>query len=382
MKIISTTFLSFIFLSLAFNFTIIEGGLYFSNVLAFLFGLIIFLNFQLKQIFIEKSNIFLLFIISIFIALSMDSLNGLKWLYIFYMFYIFSVFFKNYKFDINNILITYSLGLTAGTILSFQFVDISYIGYSLLSNDFRGSIDSLGGYNTFGVLAAYAILILIHLQNLQKNILLKIMFLLSIIILFTAEISTLSRGGMLSLFFGILVYGYLRKILVKNLILAVTTTTIFILIMMNYFDLDFSSIYSRYSFLNDATGSGRTRLWSYALSQMNNPFVIIFGHGAGSIGLYTSVTEGLSYSLFESSHSTYIDVFYEFGLIGICLFINFLFRIKNQLDKIDSYDNQIILKTLFYVMIINMFFDSYFFSLQTSAIYSMFYALFNGARNA
>lgn len=382
MKIIPTTFLSLIFLSLAFNFTIIEGGLYFSNVLAFLFGLIIFLNFQLKQIVIEKSNIFLLFIISIFIALTMDSLNGLKWLYIFYMFYIFFVFFKNYKFDINNILITYSLGLTAGTILSFQFVDISYIGYSLLSNDFRGSIDSLGGYNTFGVLAAYAILILIHLQNLHKNILLKIMFLLSIIILFTAEISTLSRGGMLSLFFGILVYGYLRKILVKNLILAVTTTTIFILIMMNYFDLDFSSIYSRYSFLNDATGSGRTRLWSYAFSQMNNPFVIIFGHGAGSIGLYTSVTEGLSYSLFESSHSTYIDVFYEFGLIGIYLFINFLFRIKNQLDKIDSYDNQIILKTLFYVMIINMFFDSYFFSLQTSAIYSMFYALFNGARNA
>ena len=111
--------------------------------------------------------------------------------------------------------------------------------------------------------------------------------------------------------------------------------------MINYFDLDFSSIYSRYSFLNDATGSGRTRLWSYAFSQMNNPFVIIFGHGAGSIGLYTSVTEGLSYSLFESSHSTYIDVFYEFGLIGICLFINFLFRIKNQLDKIDSYDNQL-----------------------------------------
>jgi hypothetical protein len=69
-----------------------------------------------------------------------------------------SFFFKNYKFDINNILITYSLGLTAGTILSFQFVDISYVGYNLLSNDFRGSIDSLGGYNTFGVLAAYAIL--------------------------------------------------------------------------------------------------------------------------------------------------------------------------------------------------------------------------------
>ena len=382
MKIISTTFLSLIFLSLAFNFTIIEGGLYFSNVLAFLFGLIIFLNFQLRQIVIEKSNLLLLFIISIFITLTMDSLTGLKWLYIFYMFYFFFVFFKNYKFDINNILITYSLGLTAGTILSFQFVDISYVGYNLLSNDFRGSIDSLGGYNTFGVLAAYAILILIHLQNVHKNISFKIVFLLSIIILFTAEISTLSRGGMLSLLSGIFIYGYLRKILVKNLILSATTITIFILIMISYFDLDFSSIYTRYSFLNDASGSGRTRLWSYAFSQMNNPFVIIFGHGAGSIGLYTSVTEGLSYDLFESSHSTYIDVFYEFGLIGICLFITFLFRIKNQLDKIDSYNNQIILKTLFYVMIINMFFDSYFFSLQISAIYSMFYALFNGARNA
>lgn len=382
MKIISTTFLSLIFLSLAFNFTIIEGGLYFSNVLAFLFGLIIFLNFQLRQIVIEKSNLLLLFIISIFITLTMDSLTGLKWLYIFYMFYFFFVFFKNYKFDINNILITYSLGLTAGTILSFQFVDISYVGYNLLSNDFRGSIDSLGGYNTFGVLAAYAIIILIHLQNVHKNISLKIVFLLSIIILFTAEISTLSRGGMLSLLSGIFIYGYLRKILVKNLILSATTITIFILIMISYFDLDFSSIYTRYSFLNDASGSGRTRLWSYAFSQMNNPFVIIFGHGAGSIGLYTSVTEGLSYDLFESSHSTYIDIFYEFGLIGICLFITFLLRIKNQLDKIDSYNNQIILKTLFYVMIINMFFDSYFFSLQISAMYSMFYALFNGARNA
>ena len=39
-------------------------------------------------------------------------------------------------------------------------------------------------------------------------------------------------------------------------------------------------------------------------------------------------------------------------------------------------DNKIILITLFYVSLMNMFFDSYFFAIQTTAIFSLLFSLF------
>jgi len=152
--------------------------------------------------------------------------------------------------------------------------------------------------------------------------------------------------------------------------------------IINNFDIDLISIFNRYTFFEDSTGSGRTVLWSNILSLMSNPFIIIFGNGAGSLDLYIPVVDGNWYSSFESAHNTYLEFFYQFGILGLFLFIYFLFKTKMYIDTVSSKDDYIILMTIFYMFLLNMFFDSYFFALQITSIYSLFFSLFRESRYA
>jgi len=386
MSYLSLSFLLLIFLSLAFNFTLIEGGLYFSNILSFILFVLIIINLTPKQLYNERNKFVWLVGLSFLIIINMQSVSGIKWLYLFLMFYAYSLFFKYHKYNLNHILFVYAFGIVVGTLLSFQFVDFSDLGYRIIDPDFRGSISQLGGFNTYGVLAAYAMLILIHLQTQYKKNTFKIFSFIGLTILFIAEISTLSRGGFLSLIFGLSTYSYFKGNLLKNTLIFLTLGGIIVYLLVNNLGLDFTTVFNRYSFYEDTTGTGRTVLWSHILSLMSNPFVIIFGNGAGSLDLYLSLAGTLTdrgwYNEFESTHNTYLEFFWQFGLIGLSLFITFLYQTKKRIDQIKLFENQIILKTLFYVTLLNMFFDSYFFAIQITAIYSLFFSLFREIRNA
>ena len=379
MQILQFIVLLSIFLSLAFNFNIIEGSLFFSNLIALFLSVVIFLNLKIIEINKEKRSILVLLIGCIFILINMQSIYGLKWLYLIIIYFSYYVYFKYYHLSTNLILLTYAVSLSIGAILSFNFVDPSLLGYNLLSDDFRGSIDVLGGYNTFGVLAAIGIIIFFHFAQSSKNISIKLIYILGIILLFYALISTLSRGGFVSFFLGFLFYNILSKSL-RTFIYFLLPIVLFISIFIFSSDIDITGLINRYTFFEDATGSGRTVLWSYILSSINNPINIIFGHGAGSLGFYTSVTEGLSYSLFETSHNTYLDILYEFGMIGITVFMLFIYRIYLKLQNIEDTEEYKILITIFLVIFLSMFFDSYMGSLQISAIFSLFFALLSSER--
>jgi|UPI0003A3A59D O-antigen ligase len=363
------------FLSIGFNFTVIDGVLYLSNILSLIISIVIIFNLTPQELYSEKNQSIWLLIISFFVLVGMQSINGLKWLYLFFTFYSFSLFFKYNKYNLNHILLTYSLGMIVATLVSFQFIDFAYLG-SNFSTDSRGSIYQLGGFNVYGVLASYAMIILIHLQSQYRTILFRTFSFLSLLLLLISQVSTLSRGGFLSLVFGLAFYSYFRKNLLKSTIGFLIVASILGLILINNLDIDFISIFNRYTFFDDATGSGRTVLWSHIFSLMSNPFIIIFGNGAGSLDLFIPVSDGNWYSGFESTHNTYLEFFYQFGLIGLSLFILFLYKTKKRIDQIILYDDQIILKTIFYVMLVNMFFDSYFFALQITALYSLFFSLF------
>lgn len=379
MQILQFIVLLSIFLSLAFNFNIIEGSLFFSNLIALFLSVVIFLNLKIIEINKEKRSILVLLIGCIFILINMQSIYGLKWLYLIIIYFSYYVYFKYYHLSTNLILLTYAVSLSIGAILSFNFVDPSLLGYNLLSDDFRGSIDVLGGYNTFGVLAAIGIIIFFHFAQSSKNISIKLIYILGIILLFYALISTLSRGGFVSFFLGFLFYNILSKSL-RTFIYFLLPIVLFISIFIFSSDIDITGLINRYTFFEDATGSGRTVLWSYILSSINNPINIIFGHGAGSLGFYTSVTEGLSYSLFETSHNTYLDILYEFGMIGITVFMLFIYRTYLKLQNIEDTEEYKILITIFLVIFLSMFFDSYMGSLQISAIFSLFFALLSSER--
>jgi len=164
---------------------------------------------------------------------------------------------------------------------------------------------------------------------------------------------------------------------------VIVLSVVLISFLVYYLDLDFLTIYRRYSFFEDATGSGRTILWSYLLNSMTDPLAIIFGNGAGSLNIIIPITEdGLWWNEFVSTHNTYLEFFYQFGLIGLSAFLIFLYYTKKQIDKIELWENKIILKSLFYVTLINMCFDSYFFAIQITAIFSLFFSLFWEGKNA
>lgn len=375
------TVYALIFISLAFNSTIFGTEIYLSNFLAFIIFFVSVLSLTPRQIYREQKYLYWLLTLILIILLNIDSLIGIKWIYIFLMYYGFQLFFTFNNFKIENVLITFSMGMLFGTIFSFQFVDLSYFS-GVLSSDSRGSINALGSTNSYAVLSAYATLIFFHYQSLSQNKYFQLFSLISLLILITAQISTLSRGGFLTLIFGLAIYSYFKGTLVRNIIFFATLSFIFLLTFSGYFDLDLISIYNRYTFYEDATGTGRTVLWAEILSQMNSPLPFIFGNGAGSLDIYTSISDGLYYHSYESAHNTYLDIFYQFGIIGLFLFITFLCYTIININKVSNQNDRIILLSLFLPTVLNMFFDSYYGALQISAIYSLFFALYNRGYNA
>ena len=68
----------------------------------------------------------------------------------------------------------------------------------------------------------------------------------------------------------------------------------------------------------DLTLTGRTRWWSEIMGRLlNNPLGLIFGYGTASVSLYTS--SGMV------SHNTFLDTFFNQGVIGLTLMLVFMF---------------------------------------------------------
>ena len=68
----------------------------------------------------------------------------------------------------------------------------------------------------------------------------------------------------------------------------------------------------------DLTLSGRTKWWSEIMGRLlGNPLGLIFGYGTSSVALYTS--SGMV------SHNTFLDIFFNQGLIGLTLMLVFMF---------------------------------------------------------
>lgn len=375
MSFLSQLILLLIIVSLGFNYSIIPGYIYLSNIISAIISLILFSQLKVSQIIDERRNITVLAFLIFYILLNLSSFEGMKWIYLFIMYYSFSIYFRYLNPSINHILLAYLIGIFLGTIFSFQFVDISLLGYNVLSNEFRGSIDALGGFNTFGLLAAIAIIIAIHFQNIYKNTFLKILLYIPIIFLFYAEISTLSRGGFLTMIVALFFYNLFNnsiKVFFGFMLVALVAIS---LISQT---IDIRNLLDRYLFYDDLTGSGRTELWAYILSIMNNPINILFGYGAGPLNIDTNVMTGSSIAIYaESAHNTYLEIFYQFGILGLSFFLIFLFNISTSLEKIKDSKDKMILKTIFFALLCSMFVDSYFFSLQVAAVFSLFYATFN-----
>ena len=130
---------------------------------------------------------------------------------------------------------------------------------------------------------------------------------------------TASKSGLITNAFAIALATLytLRDTVRKHPLRALLVVAVFItgvVLVVNYMPTYLLSRLSN----RDLTLTGRTRWWKEALGTLlSNPLGVIFGFGTASVSLYTS--SGMV------THNTFLDVFFNQGIIGLTLLLIFMF---------------------------------------------------------
>lgn len=98
--------------------------------------------------------------------------------------------------------------------------------------------------------------------------------------------------------------------------------------------------------LFDATGSGRTWLWGYLLLRLvESPINLFIGFGPGAVDyeIYTG------HSL-RSTHNGYLEILFNFGLLGFVIFVSFLYRLALRFRSFSTDAKLYILLILVYMV--------------------------------
>ena len=213
----------------------------------------------------------------------------------------------------------------------------------------------IGGYNQFSFLIGMAVPVGVFIFKPYPYF-----RLVAIMVLVVAMLLTMSRGGLLALLFGMLIYKFMtRGLRIKQIL------WIFIgLILVSAMDNSFLTILVDRFYESLVAGdmvtktSGRNFMWEYAWNNIfyeNSTLGLFFGRGIGSF----------YYENFTDPHSTPLLLLWEFGVVGLIFFM--IVFIKNYLKlswkSCDS--EQIILKTMLIIILINLSVESLHFSSQS-----------------
>ena len=184
--------------------------------------------------------------------------------------------------------------------------------------------------NYFGcILSVGGLLAYFEILDKNKGFIVRVINSLILGSISIAIISMASRGAVLALGTGIVLFtmlsdtGFKAKIVVS----ALVVTFIFFLLDSGYFDLLEARLMA-----DDGTGSGRTSIWQQKLnyfSNTDNPLFFLLGYGyEGGLQLgYGSNEVGF--------HNDFIAMLVEYGIVGFSLFVSlFIMLIKNVSNRI------------------------------------------------
>jgi O-antigen ligase len=183
--------------------------------------------------------------------------------------------------------------------------------------DWRGVriFGNLFWHNSYSFYLIPPLLILYSHYRKTKNKLSAAGFLL----LSALNIFTFSRNGLITLILGLLILEWISDFGGKQKLKRVAITTILIFGLIFY-----SVIYSNLdSHLRPETISERTLIWSSITPYLEGN--LILGNGVGSYEIYR---ENFLNEL--SSHNFYLTVLFEIGLIGLIIFLSFIFLIFKE----------------------------------------------------
>jgi len=108
------------------------------------------------------------------------------------------------------------------------------------------------------------------------------------------------------------------------------------------------------NFDRDLTLTGRTQIWRDVLDKVQLENNSLFGYGIGGFwGKTGSPSSKIDNALFMEigqAHNGLIDLYIQYGLIGLTIFVCFLFNILNKLSKIKSNSKNVFLFNFFFVL--------------------------------
>ncbi len=344
----------------------------FSLVSAFLFPITFiyfFLTIKDKRIFFENtlSKLILLFVAIYFFQIfnpSTTIMSGLlsfkNFFMIYYIFMIPTLMHYvgfNYEKQVSSIIIIGIVYLTYGlTQITFGFFDFevfAFIKQDIINKVFlEGAIRPVsfaGNFQHFFYFVVTIFLFLLPQRKLMnpKNKFLFNIFAFLLLILF---INTPDRTPVLMLIIGLVsIFVFLQKDSTIKSFVKLSPLLFFFILIGRFFALpilnsanmrgsyflrllELFDIFNAQTFLIRYSSTADTQSkWSEAISNILNNIIFGSGTGSGTFNRISSSSDNLS--IFVATHSDYLSVALETGILGLIIFVSILFLIIKTLLK-------------------------------------------------
>lgn len=152
------------------------------------------------------------------------------------------------------------------------------------------------------------------------------------IIISLAVFSSVKRGGVLALALAMLAYIITNQLVSKQgkftkIIIGFCVLTAFIAIFAYIGTMGDNNIFERFESIQEDNGSGRTDVWNEAWRLINNQGVFTYFVGNG----FNTVVHNSRYVL--SAHNDYLEAWFDFGFIGMTLYIISLLLLFKDIFK-------------------------------------------------
>ena len=140
------------------------------------------------------------------------------------------------------------------------------------------------------------------------------------IIICIAVFSSVKRGGVLALALAMLTYIITNQLVSKRgkftkIIIGFCILTAFIAVFAYIGTMGDNNIFERFESIQEDNGSGRTDVWNEAWRLINNQGIVTYFVGNG----FNTVVRNSRYVL--SAHNDYLEAWFDFGLVGMLLYI-------------------------------------------------------------
>lgn len=233
-------------------------------------------------------------------------INMTLWIYVYLFFFTFfgcyEISFKKYNYSV------YISSIFLFSLFIFNYITISNRGIS------------------FSLIESYFCIMMIPFVLLQKQ---KVKYIIIFLIIIASLLAS-KRTGIMTLLISLFVFYLIseRKITKKIKVLSMFLIFAFFVFIISdtFFNEQLNLILERFSNISDDGGSGRDIVFADVLNLIHNSSTsnFIFGHG------YNTVIDIIGFS----AHNDFLEVFYDFGLVGFliycCIYFVIIYNIKKE----------------------------------------------------